>query len=445
VGNGQGFPDAAGLTSLLAHWIELLAAVTWAGTAIFSAFILGPLRPGVDEATQEREAGRTRRTIWASLILLASSSTVIVALQAYSLAGNNWGGVLTRSTLTDVFADQYGQLWIGRQAIVLVSLVLSLTVARLAEEDGPRFGEQAIVAGIYLYALAGSGHAAAAAIGVLPGTHSNLFSISIFLDWLHLLGDATWFGGQIYIVLVLIPALFARGLERNGSLFLDVLNRFSPAAFASIAFFVLTGTFSGKVQIGSWYAFFNSIYGRALIVKIALIGLMMLVSAYTVFRLRPSIRSSGIESGEGTARLGRLRGWLGVNPFLGAGVLLATSIMFSYPVPPGLSPPGPSAYTFRAGALTGTLAVKPDRSGLNTITVTLRDSAGRPVQQAHVTVLTTMLDMVMGTGVASLREASPGAFSGTTDLGMGGHWKLQVLVYQPSGLTRANVEVRVAT
>jgi hypothetical protein len=67
------------------------------------------------------------------------------------------------------------------------------------------------------------------------------------------------------------------------------------------------------------------------------------------------------------------------------------------------------------------------------------------VQQATVTVLTTMLDMVMGTGLAALHETAPGTFTGTADLGMGGHWRLQILVYQPSGLTRMNIEVEVGT
>jgi hypothetical protein len=67
------------------------------------------------------------------------------------------------------------------------------------------------------------------------------------------------------------------------------------------------------------------------------------------------------------------------------------------------------------------------------------------VQQARLVVLTTMLDMPMGTGLADLNETKPGTFTGTTDLGMGGHWRLQILMYQPSGLSRMSVVIRVGT
>ena len=141
----------------------------------------------------------------------------------------------------------------------------------------------------------------------------------------------------------------------------------------------------------------------------------------------------------------RLVSWLRVNPVLGAGVLLLTSIMFYYPVPAGSAPVGSGGYVMQAAGLTATLRVTPNRSGPNQLTVLLRDNEGRPVSQAHVSILTTMLDMPMGTGVVSLHQAAPGSFAGTADLVMGGHWRLQLLVYRPSGLTRMAVTIQMRT
>jgi nitrogen fixation protein FixH len=87
----------------------------------------------------------------------------------------------------------------------------------------------------------------------------------------------------------------------------------------------------------------------------------------------------------------------------------------------------------------------PDRSGPNVVTVTLHDGRGQPVKQATVVVLTTMLDMEMGTGKAPLTQSAPGRFSGTADLGMGGHWGLRVLVYSPAGLAQTSIRVLVGT
>jgi hypothetical protein len=87
--------------------------------------------------------------------------------------------------------------------------------------------------------------------------------------------------------------------------------------------------------------------------------------------------------------------------------------------------------------------IRPDRSGPNAISITLRDSRGRPVTQAHGTVLYTMLDMVMGTGLGPTRQVRPGIYQGELDLGMGGRWRMQILVFTPSGLTRLAVVTEV--
>jgi hypothetical protein len=54
----------------------------------------------------------------------------------------------------------------------------------------------------------------------------------------------------------------------------------------------------------------------------------------------------------------------------------------------------------------------------------------------------------MGTGLVTLNQARPGVFKGSGDLGMGGHWRLQLLVYLPylpAGLARLNVDAHVGT
>lgn len=458
-GTGQTFPDGPTLASILAHWIELLAAVIWVGSVAFSALVLRPA-PGPLYGL-EREPFRLRRLVQLSLLVLLAASTILLALDAYNLSGQSWGSAVSQSTLSAVFSAQYGQLWIARQAFAALALLTTIGFGLRGRrsEAGTRSSSYAVVSCllvglIYLYLFAASGHAASAAIGDLAGSH--ILSGSVGVDWLHFIGDSLWFGGQIYIVLVLIPVL---GMRRDGrthaSLFLSTLNRFSPVAYLSIAFFIVSGVFAGKIHIPSWYAFFHSAYGWALIVKMALIGLMLLTSVVTVFLLRPQIGHLLGHSNpaptpalreQSDTLMRRLVLGLGINPVLGVGVLLATSIMFYYPVPPGLSPPGPSSYTAQGGGYTATLTVKPDRSGLNQFTVILRDRRGRLVQQAHIIVLTTMLDMVMGTGRASLTETSPGHFTGSTDLGMGGRWRLQLLVYTPpANFTSLFVNVLVAT
>jgi copper transport protein len=461
-GTGQTFPDGPTLASILAHWLELLTVVAWVGSVVFSLFVFPVAARRVDGRVRARERSRLRLIVQTAVVALVCSSAVLIAVDAYNLAGQNWTDAVSHSTISAVFSAQYGQLWIGRQALALVGLLTTFGFGLRVTSNGsgrPRDTYAVmscfVIGVIYLYTFAASGHAASAAIGDLAGSH--IASASVGIDWLHFTGDSLWFGGQIYIVLVLIPILgMRRGGGTHGPIFLDTLNRFSPLAYLSIGFFIASGAFAGVVHIPSWYAFFHSAYGWTLIIKMGLIGLMMLTSAVTVYLIRPEIRRTtgsaelahdgpALHQDRSAFLMRRLVQGLGINPVLGLGVLLATSVMFYYPVPPGLSPPGPSAYTVQGGGFTATLTVKPDRSGLNTFDVLLQDTRGRPVQQAHITVLTTMLDMVMGTGLAQLTEGAPGHFSGSTDLGMGGRWRILMLIYTPSGFTRLPVEIRVGT
>jgi len=461
-GPSQGFPDGPTLASLLAHWLELLATVVWVGAVSISALVFARAAPGAEQPATEAERRRLGRLVRASVLVLAASSLVVLLLLAYGQAGNDWGATFTGSTLSNVFSAQYGKLWIARQLLLLLVLASYLVPLRFAV---PRVAAVGFVAGptpsvprasrsgapvlvalglIYLYLLAASGHAASVDIGGLSGSH--LLSASVLVDWTHLLADALWLGGQIYIAVVLIPALqLRREPGRNTQAFLAMLNRFSPIAYLSIAIFTLSGGFNGKVHIPSWYAYFHSVYGWTLTIKIALIGLMMLTSVYTVYGLRPRIRRAQAEHAGSNPLLGRLLGWLRLNPLLGAGVLMASSVMFYYPVPLGLAPAGPSSYTARGDGLTALVTLQPDRAGPNTVTVILQDAQGRPVKQGTVVALTTMLDMVMGTGRAPLAETAPGVYRGPADLGMGGHWRLLFLVYRPSGFSRLSIKVAVGT
>jgi copper transport protein len=532
-GAGQTFPDAPTLATMLAHWIELLGAVAWVGAAAFSAFVFPFAAKRLDEGWVNAERTLARRWMTAAILVLIAASTVVLLLQAYGLAGNDWGAVFTRSTLSAEFAGEYAQVWVGRQVLALLALASVLRLPRRPREASAEnlgVGPPAILGFVYLYGFAASGHAASAHIGVVSGSH--VLSASIFVDWLHFLASALWFGGQMYIALVLISALHIRrpgshpvdlalrGGDTRTRIFLDTLDRFSPVAYLSVALFAVTGPFNAKIHIPSWYAFFNSVYGRALIVKIGLIGLMMLISSYHVFRLRPRIRAeldsrhgartepdaevrataaqapaevaeaapvsrrqatgaggsdpepmqpgaqvlnehpesalSAEEVGATTIspspspsavnRLTRqLVGWLRLEPGLGVGVLLAVSVMFYYPVPVGFGPPGPSAYTVHASGLTATLSIKPDRAGPNQVTVNLKNSRGQPVRQATVIVLPTMLDMPMGTGRFPLSQTRPGTYTGTADLGMGGRWRLEILVFSPSGLAHMFVTAQVGS
>ncbi|MEU7064118.1 copper resistance protein CopC [Streptomyces sp. NPDC046161] len=114
----------------------------------------------------------------------------------------------------------------------------------------------AVVAGGIAATWALSEHAST---GVQPG-------IAMPVDILHLLAVATWLGGlaALLVALYKIP-----GIER------EAVRRFSKVAFISVLVLVVTGVYQSWRQLGSWSALTGTSYGRLLLIKLALVGVLV--------------------------------------------------------------------------------------------------------------------------------------------------------------------------
>ena len=87
-----------------------------------------------------------------------------------------------------------------------------------------------------------------------------------------------------------------------------------------------------------------------------------------------------------------------------------------------------------AGGYAITLQASPEKPGLNTFVVIVKNGHGAQIPNARVVVETTMLDMAMGTQQVSLKPvlgSSPGMYHSQGELPMIGHWELKVRV-QPA-------------
>lgn len=361
------------LLAIVAHWIVLAAAIIWVGAAAVSPLVKTPSAQTIRHVRQV-ERVRLRQLVRYATGMLVIGSCAELLIQAHILAGRGWLSTFSGTTISALLAEQYGHLWLVRQGIALTALLatfapLDRSVAAPGREQRAVAGERGSLAlhppftlplgFVYLYALAASGHAASVSLSALPG--SGLVSVAILVDWSHLLGVAVWFGGQAYIALVLTPAFGVMRKEPVSSApLLQALDRFSPAAYAGIAVLAVAGLFNSAVHIPSWDVLLSSVYGLALLVKLGLTSLMIVVSAFTGFVLRSRLRrlpsvTAVRDHGTGDSAMRTLVRWLRVNPVLGMGVLLATSVMFFYPVPPELSSSPLSTHWQPAGLLGATV------------------------------------------------------------------------------------------
>jgi putative copper export protein len=323
--------------------------------------------------------------------------------------------------------------------VVLVGLVLLLLRSLAVGMPRRRAGLQplgfltgrilATLGLVYLLALALSGHA---------GAVQHMTITAVTLDWLHLVAMAVWVGGMAAIALLLVPVQ-----ERRTEL-LDLLDRFSPAAYIALLTAAATGMFNAQVRINSLDALTGTLYGRLLLIKLALIAVIIALSASHVFVTRPRLRTQGLGSlSRVTARAyASLAVRLRVEPVLGAFVLLCVALMgqvapsasaFNATVvqvvgdQSGTVTGGPITATGDLGTLSVNLQINPADVGQSQLTATVSER-GRPVTDGQVRIKLSMpANPDLGAAFVETTPAA-GAYAGTGDLVQEGLWRADVLV-----------------
>lgn len=107
----------------------------------------------------------------------------------------------------------------------------------------------------------------------------------VVLVWLHVFAAAVWIGSMAFFAAVVVPALRTKALRENATSLVLILGpRFRILGFVSLGALLVTGTFLlgyhgiGWTELthgGPWTA---SNFGRTLLHKLALVGVVLVVS-----------------------------------------------------------------------------------------------------------------------------------------------------------------------
>jgi putative copper export protein len=515
----------------------LLCLAFWVGGVLWETWVLTPAtaEDGALRATAQATGRRFQRVGRSALIVLLVANVGVVVAQTVELGGT-WVGAFSPPLLRAVlFGSRFGTFWWLREVTALAALLLSIAAARRGwsgwqarGEDAqdsariadatavPRFGRavvqtlwsvpnlpgrlaagwrgrtlpgrvQLLLGLVLLVAFAFSGHAAA-----VPASQ---LAYAVSVDLLHLLCMALWLGGLFYIGLVLVPALRTLDAEQRARVLARGLPAFSALALVSAAVLALTGSLSTTIHLNSIQQLITTSYGRVLLVKSELFLVMVAISAYHAFVLRPRLAyalaertkleqaqppatvpaeihrgGSGMpattapsatpvvadhaaggpverrEAAAGLARVAnmlveRLESWLRREALVGVGVLLCVALLAAFagslaaPLT-GAAAPSTSVFvqTQQAGGYAITLKVVPAAFGTNTFTVTVKDKQGKAVDGGAVLIQTQSLDMDMGVQSAQLQAmgaSAPGSYSGQAEVTMPGNWGITVKVLPP--------------
>lgn len=315
-GDGDGASEAVGEAgrpaAVAVRWAWFASLLAMIGVVAFRYGVL----PRLDrDPAHHAVAQRAEHAVW--LVALGAAALSVGALmlrlylQASALGGDAWSG---RRLNLLLMQTGWGLAWV-LQAIATLAFVLGLFIARAPY--GRSAGWMGAAAGTVLLSAvpALSGHAASV---------TRLNAVAILSDTVHVLGAGVWLGTLLAVLAVGIPAALSEGGGAGGAV-LAMVRAFSPIALAGAAAVGLTGVVNALFQVTAVPDLWTTGYGRALLVKAALLAGVAAMGWYNWRVVLPSL--------EAEPGAGRLRRSARMELGLGAAVLLVTAVLVALPTP----------------------------------------------------------------------------------------------------------------
>ena len=417
---------------LISRWVVFLSFMTALGLFVLRMVIARPVA--------RRVGGVSLGTISVALgiaLLIALVATPIYVL--FATAQFSLRSVFDLGAIVPVArASSFGRDYLDLE-LVLALFAVAAGIALAV--DRPERAQRSIVELLSLWAALGAGAAAL----VLPGLagHAGQRSprgLALPLDALHLAAGATWLGGLIGIVVFWLTV----GREARVAALSVVVPRFSNVAFFSVMALIGSGIGQSFLQLPTLGSLWQTSYGKALLVKIALLGAAMLLAAVNLARTKPRLQAAGRQPSVGPGAALLLRQLVQGEILFVVGALFAASVLTSLAPPASALArvkdiaarvgPGPVSKVVSKGPYKVRVTVTPNRAAIqNRFSVSVTKN-GQPVRGAEVVTRFDMLDMDMSELSYRFRESQPGTFSKSAPaLVMVGHWALSFEVTPPGG------------
>jgi copper transport protein len=438
--------DAGPATSVafgVARALAYLAIGLAAGGMIFLAAVW---LPGLRAASGARPewadaswafARRFGRLALATVALGLVSTALGIVLQGANAGGTSLWAALDPAVIGDVLGTRFGTVWglrlldwllLGAIALVAVAGArlpvlrpASLGAAGLAARRlaaPPVLAALVLLLGFLVVSPGLAGHASV--------TEPELLAMSS--DTLHVLAMSAWLGGLVALLLALPAATRALDKPDRTRLLAACLRRFSPLALASVTVLLATGTYQSILYLESLGDLTGSAFGRAILVKVGLVVVLIGLGALNLRRNRPELErlAAGGAPPGGAGRL--LRRVVQAEVALIVVVLAVTAALTSYP-PPGAATTGPFSESTELGPARLEVTVDPARTGANEIHLYLFDSrdGSQWDRPREVTLRLSLPERDIGPLEPRLDKAGPGHYVARRALIFpGGDWRLQV-------------------
>jgi copper transport protein len=388
--------------------LSYVALALAAGGIVFVAAVWRPTlraRAGADESWQRASTaftGRARRLTFGAVALGVAMSVLGILFQGAVAGGTSLWQALDSAVVGDVLGTRFGTVW-GLRLLAWLALggVLAFSTARVrAVAARPAPVAVALLLAFLCLTPALAGHAAT----------TDPSWLLVPANVLHVACMAVWVGGVALLLLALPAATRPLDPAARTGLLAEAVSRFSTLALAAVAGIVASGTLQAIVEIESFSDLLHTAFGRAILIKIALLLGLIGLGAWNRQRIRPRLAAADA-AGETPGRTGiELRRSLRAEIVLMAAVLGVTAALVSYA--PATATTGPFSTSKTLGPARAELTVDPARAGSNQIHLYLFDRrSGRQYERIkELTLTATLFERRIGPLPLRPEPAGPGHY-----------------------------------
>ena len=318
------FPDAGGFNAesplyVVIRWLQFVTLLVLIGATAFYHFVLGFLRKKQRPDSPMLRPASLQAARVGLYAALALGGVAILRLLAQSYAMHMPGSGFAPALMWSMIGmTTWGWGWL-LQAVGTAGAITGFSAARKDLAKGWRIATAGAIASAFAPAL--SGHAASA---------PSVPPLAILADGLHIMGAAGWLGSLFILLVVGIPAAMKLEVNDRGVAIADLVNAFSPTALAFAGITMSAGVFAAWLHLGTIPALWQTQYGKTLLLKLAILGIVTGTGAYNFLYVKP--RLGRIEGAKRIRRSATLEVGVAVM------VLLITAVLVATPTPMDVRP-----------------------------------------------------------------------------------------------------------
>jgi copper transport protein len=347
-----------------------------------------------------------------ALFLVFASNILMLVVQTIRL----------ETSASNVLQTAFGSIWILRMAITVILLAVWFLMENKANLSSKK---QGLILGLSLVLIGTTtiiGH----------GTASEQLS-AVIIDYIHNLIASVWIGGVIFFGFILLPAFAKLDGNKKELITLLMIPKFSSIVIIALGILIITGPTLLWILEDDLAALSQSYYGFLIIAKIAVASAMVALGGYNQFRIqRPAetaLKSDNIVVHKKLKRSLKTEAVLGI-VLLGVVALLTNS---SLPTTQTQQATAETSYGLQTAVFSENVRfdvdIEPFRSGTNTISISVFDSDGNPLDdlsnikmkisnpQKNIAPIETLLTQ---------SESNDLTYEGDVTFGFSGIWNVEI-------------------